>query len=59
MPIRLRFNNRNQSPFNLTLRAMTIDSVEDEGLGDFIDSGSISNDSRATTGIGTLVDAPM
>ena len=49
-PIRLRLKNRNQSPFNLTLRAMTIDSVEDEGLGAFIDSGSISNDSRATSG---------
>ena len=49
-PIRLRLKNRNQSPFNLILRTMTIDSVEDEGLVTFIDSGNISSHSRATTG---------
>ena len=45
-PIRLMFTN-NQNPFNLTLSAVTIDSVEDVGLGAFIDSDAIGSDARA------------
>ena len=50
LPIRLRLKNSNQNPVNLILRTITIDSVEDEGLEAFIDYGSISSDSRATSG---------
>ena len=45
-PIRLMITN-NQNPFNLILSAVTIDSVEDAGLGTFIDSSTIDRESRA------------
>ena len=45
-PIRLMITN-NQNPFNLTLSAVTIDSVEDAGLGAFIDYNTIDRESRA------------
>ena len=45
-PIRLMITN-NQNPFNLILSAVTIDSVEDVGLGTFINSSTINRDSRA------------
>ena len=45
-PIRLMITN-NQNPFNLILSAVTIDSVEDAGLGAFIDYSTIDRESRA------------
>ena len=50
MPILLRHSN-NQSPFNLSIRAVTIDSIVDQGLGAFINAGAINKDSRATAGL--------
>ena len=42
---------RTQSPFNITLRPVSISSVEDCGLGDFINCAAIREDFRATPGI--------
>ena len=40
----------NQNSFMLTLRPVTIASAEAKGLGFFISSDSIDNDTRATAG---------
>ena len=41
---------RTQSPFNITLRPLSIASAEDIGLGDFTNCAAIWNDSRAIPG---------
>ena len=41
---------RSQSPFNITLRPISISSAEDCGLGDFINCAAIGEDFRATPG---------
>ena len=41
---------RSQSPFNITLRPISISSAEDCGLGDFINCAAIREDFRATPG---------
>ena len=48
---------RTQSPFNITLRPVSIASAEDIGLGDFINCAAIWNDSRAIPGT-KCMDAP-
>ena len=49
-PIRLQFRN-NQNPFTITFSPVTIDSVEDMGLGaNFINSETIEEESRAELG---------
>ena len=49
-PIRLQFRN-NQNPFTITFSPVTIDTVEDMGLGaDFINSNTIEEESRAELG---------
>ena len=40
----------NQNPFTLTLTPVTVDTAEAMGLGVFINSESIAQISRATTG---------
>ena len=46
---------RTQSPFNITLRPVSISSAEDCGLGDFIDCAAIGEDFRATPGTKKMV----
>ena len=47
--IRLQLRE-NQNPFTLTLTPVTVDTAEAMGLGVFINSESIAQISRATTG---------
>ena len=50
VPIRLQFRN-NQNAFNVTFTPVTIDAVEDMGLGaNFINSETIEEVSRAESG---------
>ena len=48
-PIRLQFKT-NQNPFNITLSPVTIATAEMEGRGFFINSATITNSSKATSG---------
>ena len=49
-PIRLQFRN-NQNPFTITFTPVTIDDVEDMGLGaNFINSDTIEEEYRAEPG---------
>ena len=41
---------KTQSPFNITLRPVSISSAEDCGLGDFINGAAIKENFRATPG---------
>ena len=49
LSVTLQFN-KNQSPFNITLSAVTINQIESMGLDVFIDSSSIVQSQRATAG---------
>ena len=54
-PIFLRFRE-NQNPFNLTVTAVTVDTVESIGLGFFVASATIAQGSRARAGTTTYRD---
>ena len=49
-PIYLQFTT-NQNPFTVRWSELSVDKLEDEGLGFFINSGTIAQASRATAGI--------